>query len=87
MIPMVSGFSLYMFAMVFLIFEETLYFYYVLTTLTSMVLLIFFGLNNYYTSFEHINTLYSDVGCVIENLPQIGNRVIIYYPADVQNKQ
>jgi hypothetical protein len=86
MIPLLSGFSLYVFAMVFLIFEETLYFYYVLTTLTSLVLLIFFGLSNFYNSFEHINTLYSDVGCVIENLPEVGNRVIIYYPAQVTNK-
>ena len=58
LVPASCGFVLYMFASTFLIFEETIYYYYVTMTFISATLLLFFG-KNYYSSFQ----IDGEVGC------------------------
>ena len=67
LMPASTGFLSYTYANTFLLFEETTFYYYVLTTGISFVLFVFFGRHTYFESCNDDTNL--QIGCKICYLP------------------
>ena len=81
LIPVTTGFLVHVFSVTFLVFDESAYFYYLLTLMSSGVLYFFFGWQNFYSSYERTNSLAREIGFKIINDEKVGARLFTYYPA------
>ena len=86
--PYAIGLLSYTFALAFCLIEESAYYFYLINTMISLILILFFGgRRDFYGSFEFENVSYPNIGFSYCQLPKEcgNNRVAVYYPADVED--